>query len=58
MREEKGIFISAVMHPVVPKGIVLCRLVPTAAHTEEDIDCTIRAFVEVRDESYAASIVR
>jgi glycine C-acetyltransferase len=50
MREEKGVFISAVMHPVVPRGVVLCRLIPTASHTEEDIDLTLRAFAEVRDE--------
>jgi glycine C-acetyltransferase len=50
MRADKGIFISAVTHPVVPKGIVLCRLVPTAAHTDEDIERTIRAFTEIRDQ--------
>jgi glycine C-acetyltransferase len=50
MRADKGIFISAVTYPVVPKGTVLCRLVPTAAHTDEDIDRTIRAFIEIRDE--------
>lgn len=50
MREEKGIFLSGVMYPVVPKGIMLCRMIPTAAHTEEDIDLTIKAFREIRDE--------
>jgi len=50
MREDKGIFLSAVMHPVVPRGVVLCRLIPTASHTDEDIDLTLRAFAEVRDE--------
>jgi glycine C-acetyltransferase len=49
MRAEKGIFISAVTYPVVPKGTVLCRMVPTAAHTEEDIERTVQAFVEIRD---------
>jgi glycine C-acetyltransferase len=48
MRDE-GIFISAVTHPVVPKGVVLCRLIPTAAHTEEDIARTIQAFVDMRE---------
>jgi glycine C-acetyltransferase len=50
MRSEKGIFISAIMYPAVPKGTLLCRLVPTASHTEEDISETIQAFCEVRDE--------
>jgi glycine C-acetyltransferase len=58
MRLEKGIFISAVTYPVVPKGVMLCRLVPTAAHTGEDIERTIRAFVEIRDcfQTPAASL--
>jgi glycine C-acetyltransferase len=50
MRAEKGIFISAVMYPVVPRGVMLCRLVPTASHTGEDIARTVKAFQEVRDE--------
>ncbi len=50
MRDEKHIFISAVMYPVVPKGVLLCRMIPTAAHTDEDIAQTIQAFKEVRDE--------
>jgi glycine C-acetyltransferase len=48
LMREKGIFISAVTHPVVPKGVVLCRMVPTASHTDEDIERTIQAFVEAR----------
>jgi 7-keto-8-aminopelargonate synthetase-like enzyme len=50
MRDEKGVFLSAVMHPVVPRGVVLCRLVPSASHTDEDVAVTIRAFRETRDE--------
>lgn len=50
MRDEHGVFISGVMYPVVPKGIVLCRMIPTAIHTDEDIDLTLRAFRQVRDE--------
>jgi glycine C-acetyltransferase len=38
------------MYPVVPKGVVLCRLVPTASHTDEDIALTLKAFQEARDE--------
>lgn len=50
MRDEKGIFVSGVVYPVVPKGVVLCRMIPTAAHTDEDIELTLKAFREVRDE--------
>jgi glycine C-acetyltransferase len=46
---EMGIFITGVMYPVVPKGIILFRMIPTASHTEEDIDETIKAFHLVRD---------
>ena len=50
MRDEKHIFISGVMYPVVPKGVLLARMIPTAAHTDEDINKTLKAFREVRDE--------
>lgn len=46
---ELGIFITGVMYPVVPKGIILFRMIPTATHTEEDINKTIKAFSFVRD---------
>jgi len=46
---ELGIFITGVMYPVVPKGIILFRMIPTATHTEEQIDKTIKAFGTVRD---------
>jgi glycine C-acetyltransferase len=54
---DRGIFISAVTYPVVPKGTVLCRLVPTVAHTEEDVAETVRAFVGMRDELVRASVL-
>ena len=47
---EMGIFITGVMYPVVPKGIILFRMIPTASHTDEDIHTTIKAFEKVRDE--------
>ncbi|MBD3414497.1 MAG: aminotransferase class I/II-fold pyridoxal phosphate-dependent enzyme [Candidatus Aminicenantes bacterium] len=46
---ELGIFITGVMYPVVPKGIILFRMIPTASHTQEQIDETIKAFAFVRD---------
>ena len=49
LREEFGVFVSAVTFPVVPRGVILFRMIPTAAHTEEDVDRTVRAFREMRD---------
>jgi len=49
MREEHGVFVSGVTYPVVPKGIVLLRLIPTAAHTDEHIEKTLAAFEAIRE---------
>lgn len=49
MREEHGVFVSGVTYPVVPKGIVLLRLIPTAAHTDEHIEKTLKAFEAIRE---------
>lgn len=49
LREDYGIFLSGVTYPVVPKGINLFRLIPTALHTDEDIKITLDAFAKVRD---------
>ncbi len=46
---DQGVFITGVAYPVVPKGILLFRMVPTASHTDEDISRTIAAFKNVRD---------
>lgn len=48
LREEYQIFCSAVVYPVVPPGVILLRLVPTARHTIEDVEKTVKAFVETR----------
>ncbi|MBR5664384.1 MAG: pyridoxal phosphate-dependent aminotransferase family protein, partial [Bacteroidales bacterium] len=48
MRENYGIFCSMVLYPVVPKGTIELRLIPTAAHTLEDVERTINVFKEVR----------
>ncbi|HET6527485.1 MAG TPA: aminotransferase class I/II-fold pyridoxal phosphate-dependent enzyme [Balneolaceae bacterium] len=55
MREEHGIFVSGVTYPVVPKGTVLIRLIPTAAHTKEHIQKTLDAFEAIRDVVFAAA---
>ncbi len=49
MREEHGIFVSGVAYPVVPRGIVLIRLIPTAAHNDEHIEKTLDAFAAIKD---------
>ena len=50
MRENHNIFCSMVTYPVVPKGMILLRLIPTAVHTLEDVNYTINAFKEVRQK--------
>ncbi|MFA6403686.1 MAG: pyridoxal phosphate-dependent aminotransferase family protein [Salinivirgaceae bacterium] len=44
LRENYGIFCSVVIYPVIPKGHILLRLIPTSAHTLEDVTRTINAF--------------
>ncbi len=48
LRENHQIFCSIVVYPVIPKGLILLRLIPTASHTIEDIDLTLDAFGEIR----------
>jgi glycine C-acetyltransferase len=47
LRENYGIFCSIVVYPVIPKGEILLRLIPTASHSMEDVQRTINAFKEV-----------
>ena len=49
LRENHGIFCSIVVYPVIPKGLILLRLIPTATHTQEDIDLTLTAFSAIRE---------
>jgi len=58
MREKYNIFCSVVMYPMIPKGMILLRLIPTAAHTEEDIRETIHAFGEVQKKLKAGEYER
>lgn len=48
LRENYGIFCSIVAYPVIPKGMILLRLIPTAVHTLEDVEYTIKCFSEVK----------
>jgi glycine C-acetyltransferase len=49
LREEKGIFVTIITYPVIPLGLCMYRLIPTASHTFEDVDKTIKAYTEMRD---------
>ena len=49
LRENFGIFCSIVVYPVIPKGLILLRLIPTASHTMEDINETLEAFSIIRE---------
>ncbi len=48
LRENYNIFCSIVVYPVIPKGMILLRLIPTAVHTMEDVEYTVKAFAEVK----------
>jgi glycine C-acetyltransferase len=48
LRENYGIFASIVVYPVIPKGHIIYRLIPSAVHTDADIDATLEAFSETK----------
>lgn len=48
LRENYGIFCSIVVYPVIPKGHIIYRLIPTSTHTQEDIAVTLTAFEETK----------
>jgi glycine C-acetyltransferase len=48
LRENYNIFCSIVTYPVVSRGVILIRLIPTAVHTLEDVEYTINAFKEIK----------
>ena len=50
LRENFGIFCSIVVYPVIPKGLILLRLIPTSSHTMEDIEITLDAFSQIRSK--------
>jgi glycine C-acetyltransferase len=50
LRENYHIFCSIVVYPVIPKGEIIYRLIPTAAHTDEDIEQTLKAFEETKEK--------
>ncbi|MBP8155928.1 MAG: pyridoxal phosphate-dependent aminotransferase family protein [Leadbetterella sp.] len=48
LRENMAIFCSIIVYPVVPKGVILLRVIPTAAHTLEDVEYTMNCFETVK----------
>ena len=50
LRENYGIFCSIVVYPVIPKGLILLRLIPTATHSLEDVAITLKAFSGIREK--------
>ena len=50
LREHYGIFLSIVVYPVIPKGMILLRIIPTASHSKEDIERTLDAFSAIREK--------
>jgi len=50
LRENYGIFCSIVIYPVIPKGLILLRLIPTAAHSLEDVQITLDAYSQMAEK--------
>ena len=50
LREKFNIFCSIVVYPVIPKGLILLRLIPTTTHTKDDIEETLNAFESIREK--------
>jgi glycine C-acetyltransferase len=48
IRDNFGIFVSGIVYPVVERGVIMLRIIPTAMHTDEDVDRTLEAFESVR----------
>lgn len=58
LRENYGIFCSIVVYPVIPKGLILLRMIPTATHTLEDVEITLNAFSAIRDRLHNGTYKR
>ena len=50
LRENYKIFCSIVVYPVIPPGMVIFRIISTAAHSIEDVDYTLNAFKEIKEK--------
>ena len=49
LRENHGVFCSIVVYPVIPKGLILLRLIPTSMHTLIDVELTLKAFSAIKE---------
>lgn len=57
LRENYGIFCSIVVYPVIPKGMIILRIIPTAVHTMEDVNYTVETFKKVQVKLKAGEYV-
>lgn len=61
LRENYNIFCSIVTYPVVPKGVILLRIIPTSVHTFDDVDYTVEAFANIKknleDGKYSSGVL-
>ncbi len=57
LRENHGIFCSIVTYPVIPKGKIMLRLIPTSVHTEDDVIKTVKAFTEVKEKLFSGNYI-
>ena len=55
LRENHNIFCSIVVYPVVPKGVIMIRVIPTAMHTLEDVERTLEAFSDIKEKLKAGA---
>ncbi|MFN0030690.1 MAG: aminotransferase class I/II-fold pyridoxal phosphate-dependent enzyme [Flavobacteriales bacterium] len=55
LRETYGLFCSIVVYPVVPKDVIMLRLIPTVVHTMKDVEYTIECFIKVREKLEAGA---
>lgn len=58
LRENHGIFCSIVVYPVVPKDVIMLRIIPTAAHTLEDVNYTIKTFEQMQENLKAGKYAK
>ena len=58
LREKYFIFCSIVVYPVVPKGVILLRLIPTSSHELNDVEETLSAFSKIRSKLYDGTYLR
>lgn len=57
LRENFNIFCSMVVYPVIPKGMIILRLIPTAMHSLEDVNYTVESFNKIKDKLFGGEYV-